>query len=156
MNTYYFLGNIMPYITQDNFQSPTQIAWSDKFLAINVPNLIHKIVVMEKKMPARSGYFFRMSRLERLANAMVPLGTSGITPPPIAMTRVDIDVKPEFYGNHMVLTEQCTLLNTDPVLNEGVELLGIQMRTTEDALIRNELATTATVINCTGGVNGIA
>lgn len=40
------------------------------------------------------------------------------------------------------------------VMNQAVEILGIQMRTTEDALTRNVLASTAGAINCTGGVNG--
>jgi len=39
-------------------------------------------------------------------------------------------------------------------MNQAVEILGIQMRTTEDALTRNVLASTAGSINCTGGGNG--
>jgi len=40
------------------------------------------------------------------------------------------------------------------VLNQTVSLLAQSMRETEDELIRNMLAGTASVINCTGGVNG--
>jgi hypothetical protein len=40
------------------------------------------------------------------------------------------------------------------VLNQTVSLLAQSMRETEDELIRNMLASTASVINCTGGVNG--
>jgi N4-gp56 family major capsid protein len=39
-------------------------------------------------------------------------------------------------------------------MNEAVKILGLQMRTTEDSLTRNVLASTASVLNCTGGVNG--
>lgn len=45
-------------------------------------------------------------------------------------------------------------INQDPVLNQTVSLLAQSMRETEDELIRNMLASTASVINCTGGVNG--
>lgn len=45
-------------------------------------------------------------------------------------------------------------INQDPVLNQTVSLLAQSMRETEDELIRNMLASTAAVINCTGGVNG--
>ena len=48
----------------------------------------------------------------------------------------------------MTLTNQC------PVLNETAKLLGISLRETEDALTRDMLAATASVINCTAGVNG--
>lgn len=144
----------MALITTDNFQSPTQIAWAEKMLSIPVPNLIHGSLAMERRMPKNSGYIYRMSRTSRLANAMVPLGPTGITPPPSTMNRVDIDAKIEFYGNHMILNEQVTLLNTDPVTNQAVQVLGIQLRTTEDALTRDALGSTASYINCTGGVNG--
>jgi hypothetical protein len=45
-------------------------------------------------------------------------------------------------------------INQDPVLNQTVSLLAQSMRETEDELIRNMLAATASAINCTGGVNG--
>ena len=104
----------MAIVNTDTFPSPTQIAWSEKLLAIEVPGLIHGMMAMKKKMPANSGYILRMSRTNRLANAMVPLGPSGVTTPPSIMSRVDIDVKPQFFGDYMILNEQCTLLNTDP------------------------------------------
>ena len=40
------------------------------------------------------------------------------------------------------------------VTNQAVQILGIQLRTTEDALCREALSSTAGFINCTGGVNG--
>jgi hypothetical protein len=45
-------------------------------------------------------------------------------------------------------------INQDPVLNQTVSLLAQSMRETEDELIRNMLASTASVINCVNGVNG--
>jgi N4-gp56 family major capsid protein len=46
------------------------------------------------------------------------------------------------------------LQNQDPVLNECAARLGVSLRQTEDTLTRNMLASTASFINCTGGVNG--
>ena len=40
------------------------------------------------------------------------------------------------------------------VLNEASQRLGVSLRQTEDELTRNMLASTASFINCTGGVNG--
>ena len=42
----------------------------------------------------------------------------------------------------------------DPVLNECAARLGVSLRQTEDQLTRDMLASTASYINCTGGVNG--
>ena len=44
--------------------------------------------------------------------------------------------------------------NQDPVLNECAARLGVSLRQTEDQLTRDMLASTASFINCTGGVNG--
>ena len=52
------------------------------------------------------------------------------------------------------VTEKCTLQNQDPVLNECAARLGVSLRQTEDQLTRDMLASTASFINCTGGVNG--
>jgi len=46
------------------------------------------------------------------------------------------------------------LQNQENVLNEAALVLGIALRQTEDELTRNMLASTASAINCTGGVNG--
>ena len=85
---------------------------------------------------------------------MVPLGNSGVTPPPQNLTAVDIDAKISFYGTYVTLNEQVTLQNQDPVLNECAARLGVSLRQTEDQLTRDMLASTASFINCTGGVNG--
>ena len=44
--------------------------------------------------------------------------------------------------------------NQDPVLNECAARLGVSLRQTEDQLTRDMLASTASFINCVGGVNG--
>lgn len=48
----------------------------------------------------------------------------------------------------------CTLQNQDPALNECAARLGVSLRQTEDQLTRDMLASTASFINCVGGVNG--
>jgi len=56
------------------------------------------------------------------------LGNSGITPPPQNLTAVDIDAKISFYGTYVVLNEQVTLQNQDPVLNECAARLGVSLK----------------------------
>ena len=55
---------------------------------------------------------------------------------------------------YVLITDQVTLINEDPVLNEAASLLSQSLRETEDELVRNMLLATAAFINCTNGVNG--
>lgn len=109
---------------------------------------------MKKQMPRNGGNTLRMRRYNPLNTAMVPLGNTGITPPPQNLTAVDIDAKIDFYGTYVTLNEQVVLQNHDPVLNEAAARLGVSLRQTEDQLTRDMLAATAGFINSVGGVNG--
>lgn len=144
----------MPITTTGVLPAPVQQSFSFKLLSVPVPNMIHKIPAMKKNMPKNGGTTLRMRRYNPLNTAMVPLGNTGVTPPPQVLTAVDIDAKISFYGTYIVLNEQVTLQNQDPVLNEAAARLGVSLRQTEDQLTRDMLAATAAFINCTGGVNG--
>ena len=51
--------------------------------------MIHKIPAMKKQMPRNGGTTLRMRRYNPLNTALVPLGNSGVTPPPQNLTAVD-------------------------------------------------------------------
>lgn len=140
--------------TSSVLPAPVQQSFSYKLLSVPVPYMIHKIPAMLKQMPRNGGTTLRMRRYNPLATATVPLGNTGITPPPQQLTAVDIDAKMDFYGTYIYLNEQVTLQNQDPVLNEATQRLGVSLRQTEDELTRNMLASTASFLNCTGGTNG--
>lgn len=144
----------MAITTTSILPSPVQQSFSYKLLSVPVPNMIHKIPAMKKQMPRNGGNTLRMRRYNPLNTAMVPLGNSGVTPPPQNLTAVDIDAKISFYGTYVQINEQVTLQNQDPVLNECAARLGVSLRQTEDQLTRDMLASTASFINCVGGVNG--
>jgi len=144
----------MSITTSSILPAPVQQSFSYKLLSVPVPNMIHKIPAMLKQMPRNGGTTLRMRRYNPLNTAMVPLGNSGITPPAQNLTAIDIDAKISFYGTYVVLNEQVTLQNQDPVLNEAAARLGVSLRQTEDQLTRDMLASTSSFINCTGGNNG--
>ncbi len=144
----------MPITTTSILPAPVQQSFSQKLLSVPVPNMIHQIPAMKKNMPSNGGRFLRMRRYNPLPTALVPLGNTGITPPAVTLTAVDIDAQIQFYGQYIQLNEQVTLQNEDPVLNEAAARLGVSLRQTEDELTRNMLAATAGFINCVGGVNG--
>lgn len=144
----------MSITTTSVLPAPIQQSFSMKLLSVPVPYMIHKIPADLKAMPRNGGTTLRMRRYNPLATAPVPLGNSGITPPPQTLTAVNIDAMMDFYGTYILLNEQVTLQNQDPVLNEAAQRLGVSLRQTEDQLMRDMLASTASFINCTGGTNG--
>lgn len=144
----------MSITTTGTLPSPVQQTFSYKLLSVPVPNMIYKIPAVKKNMPRNGGNTYRQRRYNALQTAMVPLGNSGVTPPPQPLSAVDIDAKISFYGTYVVINEQVTLQNQDPVLNECAQRLGVSLRQTEDQLTRDMLASTASFINCVGGVDG--
>lgn len=144
----------MSITTTSVLPAPVQQSFSYKLLSVPTPNFIHKIPAMLKQMPRNGGTTLRMRRYNPLPTATVPLGNSGVTPPPVQLTAINIDAVMDFYGQYILLNEQVTLQNQDPTLNEAAQRLGVSLRQTEDELTRNMLAATAAFINCTGGTNG--
>jgi len=144
----------MTITTTTSLPAPVQQSFSYKLLAVPVPNFIHNIPAMLKRMPRNGGTTLRMRRYNPLGTATVPLGNSGVTPPAQQLAAVNIDAQIDFYGTYVAINEQVTLQNQDPVLNEAVKRLGVSLRQTEDELTRNMLASTASFVNSTGGVNG--
>jgi len=142
-------------ITGPNQLPPPVQQWFDNVLLSRpMPKLIHKQMAMKKELPPNSGRIARYRRYTNLATATVPLPDSGLTPPGQVLNAVDIDARLDFYGTYVTITDSVMFINQDPVLNQTVSLLAQSMRETEDELIRNMLASTASVINATGGVNG--
>ncbi len=144
----------MSITTTSVLPAPVQQSFSYKLLSVPTPYFIHKIPAMLKQMPRNGGTTLRMRRYNPLPVAKVPLGNSGVNPPPVQLTAVNIDAQMDFYGQYILLNEQVTLQNQDPVLNEAAQRLGVSLRQTEDELTRDLLAATAAFINCTGGTNG--
>lgn len=144
----------MTITTTSVLPAPVQQRFDLKLLSRPEPDLIHKIFAMKKRLPERSGQILRMRRYNNLQTATVPLGPTGVNPPPQTLSALDIDAKIEWYGSYVLLTDQVTLINEDPVLNESASVLAQSLRETEDELTRNMLAATAAFLNCTGGADG--
>jgi N4-gp56 family major capsid protein len=140
--------------TSSVLPAPVQQSFSYKLLSVPTPYMIHKIPAMLKNMPQNGGTTLRMRRYNPLPVATVPLGNSGISPPPVQLTAVNIDAQMDFYGQYILLNEQVTLQNQDPVLNEAAQRLGVSLRQTEDQLMRDMLAGTSSFINCVNGTDG--
>lgn len=144
----------MSITTTTTLPAPLQASFSMKLLSVPTPFLIHKLGADLKTMPRNGGTTLRMRRYNPLATAMVPLGNSGVTPPPQNLTALNIDAQINFYGTYILMNEQVTLQAQDPVLNEASIRLGVSLRQTEDQLMRDMLASSIAFVNCTNGLNG--
>lgn len=144
----------MSITTPSVLPAPIQQSFSMKLLSVPVPYMIFKIPADLKAMPRNGGTTLRMRRYNPLATAPVPLGNSGITPPPQNLTAINIDATMDFYGTYVLLNEQVTLQNQDPVLNEAAQRLGVSLRQTEDQITKDMLSSTSSFVNSTGGTNG--
>ena len=106
----------MTITTSSVLPAPVQQSFSYKLLAVPTPYFVHKIPAMQMTMPRNGGKTLRMRRYNPLNSATVPLGNSGITPPPQTLSAIDIDATMSFYGTYIYLNEQVTLQNQDPSL----------------------------------------
>ncbi len=117
----------MSILTSSLLPAPIQQTFSMKLLSVPVPYMIHSIPAEQKFMPAHGGRTLRMRRYNPLPTAVVPLGNSGVLPPPVTISAVDIDATIDFYAQYLVVNEQITLQNQDPVLNELADRLGVSL-----------------------------
>jgi N4-gp56 family major capsid protein len=135
--------------------APTQIWLESVILATDIPNFIHSLAAMRKEMPSRVGKTWRAIRYDNLPSAPIPLDEDlgeEIAPTPSSYVAVDAILRT--YGQYVKITETVTLTHEDAVLNEHAKLLGVSMRRTEDELVRETLASCASIVNATGGTNG--
>lgn len=135
---------------------PPQIQqrYNAKLLSTPERNLIHNLFASPVELPNNQGFIDRQSRYDRLDLFPVPLDDAQLNPPSQSLNRVDVDCRVRVYATYIVLTRQVTITNEDPILNSAAARLGQAMRETQDVLQRDNLESTASLINCVGGANG--
>lgn len=144
----------MAVSTTSSISAPVLKTLATRMLSIENPDLIHNIGAMRERMPMHGGRTMVFRRPVKLAPALVPLGNTGATPPSSTVQVVDIEATPSFYGSWTEINEQLVIQNQDKPLNYHTQLLGLQLRETEDQLTKNMMMSSAAFVNCVGGVNG--
>ncbi len=135
---------------------PPQIQqrYNAKLLSTPERNNIHNLFAVPVELPNNEGFIDRQSRYDRLDRFPVPLDDAQQNPPSQLLNRVDVDCRVRVYATYIVLTRQVTITNEDPVLNSAAARLGQAMRETQDILQRDNLESSASIVNCIGGANG--
>lgn len=145
----------MAIITTSSLPAPVQLSFDKKLLSVEMPDLIFAKFADQRTLKGNSGDTLRIERYNKLSTATVPLGNTGVTPPGQSLSSVFVDAQISYYGDYVEINEQVVIESQSPVVNQATIGLGEAMKETEDELIRNMLATTASVVFATGGVNGI-
>ncbi len=135
---------------------PPQIQqrYNAKLLSTPERNLVHMLGATPVELPDNQGFIDRQSRYDRLNLFPTPLDDGQNNPPAQLLNRVDVDCRVRVFATYIVLTRQVTITNEDPVLNSAAARLGQALRETQDVLVRDNLESSASIINCVGGQNG--
>lgn len=131
-----------------------QQRYNAKLLSTPERNLVHMLFASPVELPDNQGFIDRQSRYDRLNTFAVPMDDAQTNPPSQMLNRVDVDCRVRVYATYIVLTRQVTITNEDPVLNSANARLGQALRETQDILVRDQLESSASIINCVNGNNG--
>jgi N4-gp56 family major capsid protein len=144
----------MQIVTTSNYKPAITAQAADTLLSTPTARMIHKIPAQMSVMKSRAGTVQRNVRINNFPLATVEIGNSGQNPAPIIATKINIDVKPQLYGQFMYVNEQVVLQNEEDVIHNYAIRFGVSMRLSEDRLMRDLLASSASALNCVGGTNG--
>ena len=139
------LNNMPPQIQQN---------YTDKLLATPERNCIHNLFASVVEVQNNDGFINRQSRYDALDTFEVPLDNAQLNPPSQLLSRVDVDCRVRNYATYIVITKQVAMTNQDPILNAAAARLGQAYKETSDVLQRDNLESSASIVNCVGGVNG--
>src|SRR5271170_4914384 len=141
-------------VSLNTMPSQIQQRYNSKLLSTPERNNIHNLFAVPVELPDNEGFIDRQSRYDALALFPIPLDDVQANPPAQNLNRVDVDCRVRVFATYIVLTRQVTITNQDPILNSAAARLGQSLRETQDALQRDNLESSASIINCVGGTNG--
>ena len=123
-------------------------------LTLARPHFIYDLFAQKRQIPLNSGDQMVFRRYGTLAAATIPL-TDGQTPSGDQLSVTDFKAAISWYGSYVTITDQLQYVVQDRVLNEATKVLSLQLGLTIDTLIRDMLASTASTIACSRGLNGL-
>ena len=131
--------------------SPRTAAYADrKLLKRAQPNNILGQFGQNRPLPTKNGKTIIFRRYNSLAAATVPL-QEGVTPTGKSLTKTDVQVSVDQYGDFVTITDIILDHHEDPVLNESIEILGEQAAKTWD-LLRAGVLTAGTNLYYSNGL----
>ena len=123
----------------------------DKTLLVEAQaNLVHDQFAQKRPIPKKGGKKIEFRKFASLPKALTPL-TEGVTPDGKSLSVSKIEAEVSQYGDYVVYDDVLDLTAIDPVVTEGVKVIGNQAGLTLDTITRNALQTGTNVFYCPKG-----
>ena len=120
----------------------------DKALLVEAqPNLVHDQFAQKRPIPKNGGKKIEFRKFAGLPKATTPL-TEGVTPDGKSLSVTAIEAEVAQYGDYITYSDMLDLTTIDPVVTEGVKVLGNQAGLTLDTITRNVLQSGTNVFYC--------
>jgi N4-gp56 family major capsid protein len=130
-----------------------QLFYDRTLLEQENPQFVHDIGADTKRRPTpnpNGGTQLKLRRYDRLARATTPL-TEGVTPVGKQLSKNDILVTPQQYGDYITFTDVVSMTVEDATLTVAAQELGFQRQDTFDILMRDILLSTASSTTASTG-----
>ena len=123
----------------------------DKTLLVEAQaNLVHDQFAQKRPIPKNGGKKIEFRKFASLPKALTPL-TEGVTPDGKSLEVSKIEAEVSQYGDYVVYSDVLDLTAIDPVVTEGVKVIGNQAGLTLDTVTRNVLQTGTNVFYASKG-----
>lgn len=123
----------------------------DKTLLVEAqPLLVHDQFAQKRPIPKNGGKKIEFRKFASLPKALTPL-TEGVTPDGKSLSVSAIEAEVAQYGDYVVYSDVLDLTAIDPVVTEGVKVIGNQAGLTLDTITRNTLQSGKNVFYCPKG-----
>lgn len=120
----------------------------DKTLLVEAqPLLVHDQFAQKRPIPKNGGKKIEFRKFASLPKALTPL-TEGVTPDGKSLSVTSIEAEVAQYGDYVVYSDVLDLTAIDPVVTEGVKVIGNQAGLTLDGITRDILQTGTNVWYC--------
>ena len=120
----------------------------DKTLLVEAqPLLVHDQFAQKRPIPKNGGKKLEFRKFASLPKALTPL-TEGVTPDGKSLSVTAIEAEVAQYGDYVVYSDVLDLTAIDPVVTEGVKVIGNQAGLTLDTITRNILQSGKNVFYC--------
>jgi N4-gp56 family major capsid protein len=139
--------------TTSEVDAAVQVYYDRALLELEKEKLVHMVGADTKNRPFKNpngGTTIKFRRYDKLPTAMTPI-TEGVTPNGKQLSKNDLLMTMQQYGDFVSITDVVDLTVEDPTLNVASQLLSDQMNRTYDQLLRDVLISTASVTTATSG-----
>ena len=124
--------------SSDSLPEVTRGVYNRSLLKRAYPYLMHQQFGEHYPLGLRKGQSMVFRRYEKLSQNTIPL-TEGVTPDGTNLVKRDYVATIKQYGDYMIISDFVDMTHVDPIIQQGVELMGEAMGESMDSVYREYL-----------------